>query len=320
MEYRDDINSDRNCVKFFPDDAKSTDELQDDMPAEWKYNEADRLEDEVLFPWERKSVDVANGGQPLQHNPADAEEELLASQGRMHRFETLGPNFKKWAYDLDTDEEVSDFECTSECGSHCDKHEQGALGWYSDDDEIDYDDDDEEEIDYDEEDEDWEEGSLDDGPDRTAKDPEDDKYAAIDKNTPLADAIITRFGLAVDEEPKLSDEERLKAVGKAVGFPGASSWEELWSNLLDAKPATAEDTLDAMQDARPIDFGDSPSRIGGQEPPVSNAVAKKTKEKKLTKSQMKAQSLEDFNMDLEIHIDRERAACKHTVSLVISSY
>ncbi|EKG18620.1 hypothetical protein MPH_04093 [Macrophomina phaseolina MS6] len=248
----DDINSDNNRVKFFTDDAESADELQDDMPTEWKYNEADRLEDEVLFPWEQKRVADAGEGKAGDIKPADAEEELLASQGRMHRFESLGPNFKKWAYDLDTDDEVSDFEYNS------------------------------------------------------TEDSRDEKYAEIDKSASLADTIIARFGVSVQDE-KLSEEERFQATAKELGFPGASSWEELWSNVLELKPATPADNLEFMSLIRQLSpFGQAPGQSAAEE---SMVVAKRPKEKKLTKSQIKALALEDFNKDFEIHIDRERAAC-----------
>ncbi|OMP85206.1 hypothetical protein BK809_0003874 [Diplodia seriata] len=139
----DDINSDANRVKFFTDGAEMAEELSDDMPREWRYNESDRLEDEVLFPWERKTdrlKELAEGDDTEEI----AEEELLATHGRMHEFENYGPSMKRFAYDLDTDEDLDD-SCDSLCDSDCSgmhDDEDSHMGWYSDDYDSEFDDED----------------------------------------------------------------------------------------------------------------------------------------------------------------------------------
>jgi hypothetical protein len=75
--------------------------ISDDAPPEWKYTDADRLEDLVLFPWERTdSTEVA---------PAP-EQDLAMNGNKGKAFTSSGPNLERFVFDLDTDEELGDSE------------------------------------------------------------------------------------------------------------------------------------------------------------------------------------------------------------------
>nr|ATA58189.1 mfs allantoate [Neofusicoccum kwambonambiense] len=298
----DDINSDRNRVKFFTDDAEDTEDLSDDMPKEWKYNEADRLEDEILFPWENQGINLSDKAQGAlkegELTGAEDEDSILATQGRMHKFETLGPVLERFAYDLDTDEEISDVECNSDCGSDC-EHEQEEHGWYDEDEDFDFDDDDEE----------W------DGEGVQKYDPD---YELDDGSSP-ADRLIKKFGLPAADE-FATEEDRFKAAAQAVGFPGATSWDELWSNVRETRPATADDYADLkaviveLYPARKLKaFGKS----GCESTDSSEAANKKAKkEKKPSRAQQKEEAFEEVSKDWEIHLDRERFKdCWHKADL-----
>ncbi|OJD29348.1 mfs allantoate protein [Diplodia corticola] len=310
----DDINSDTNRVKFFTDDAETAEELSDDMPREWRYSEADRLEDEILFPWEHKAGRLTELKESGEDGGENEDEELLATHGRMHDFENLGPSLKRFAYDLDTDEELGG-DCDSLCESDCSGMHDGDesdVDWYSDDYDSELDD-----SDYDSEldGEGWEDedGPADDDADggrnpmSLTTTPAKDELADILEGTSPMKALLDHLQLALPASEK-EEAEKFKEAAKAYGYPGASDWEELSSNVRQARPATQADFMEMC--AAVIDVVIPETREKTEEASDAKALAKKPKkEKKLTKNQQKEQAMEAFRDDWAIHMDRERAAC-----------
>ncbi|KAL0258469.1 hypothetical protein SLS55_005962 [Diplodia seriata] len=305
----DDINSDANRVKFFTDGAEMAEELSDDMPREWRYNESDRLEDEVLFPWERKTdrlKELAEGDDTEEI----AEEELLATHGRMHEFENYGPSMKRFAYDLDTDEDLDD-SCDSLCDSDCSgmhDDEDSHMGWYSDDYDSEFDDEDWEDEDEPLDDE-AKEAKFTDDFEKTQQilmEPVKDPFAAVPADTPPMEILLEHLKLDIPTSEE-QEAERFRRVAKEFGFPGASNWDELWSNIRECRPTTCADYKELYAVVAEM----KPENMRKDEE-ASNAKAltkKPKKEKKLTKGQQKEQAVEAFRVDWEVHMDRERAAC-----------
>ncbi|KAB2572944.1 hypothetical protein DBV05_g8399 [Lasiodiplodia theobromae] len=296
----DDINSDSNRVKFFTDDAESAEELSDDMPKEWRYSEADRLEDEILFPWEHKSANKSQGMLKESEDTGknDEGEALLATQGRMHRFENFGPSMKRFAYGLDTDDELSD-----SCGSECDDPDCDGMHDFDSSDEFIGDD----ETDYDYEDDGWEDedSSVDEDDEKAppfrqyVKDP----FADVPEDAPPMKALLEHLELPL---PASSEEEKevFEKAAKEYKFPGASDWDELWSNVREVRPASTAEYDEVFNVVEKLRLEEA------EQAEESKALTKKPKkEKKLTKTQQKAQLVDMFQDDWELHMERERSAC-----------
>lgn len=83
-------------------DGDKSHDRADQAPPEWKYTDADRLEDAVLFPWDKPS---------LSSESADptAETEPGLTHGETHN-RNMAPDIARFVYDLDTDEELSDID------------------------------------------------------------------------------------------------------------------------------------------------------------------------------------------------------------------
>ncbi|KAF2136281.1 uncharacterized protein K452DRAFT_322524 [Aplosporella prunicola CBS 121167] len=98
----DDINSPTHRLFYWNLGADEI-SMKEAMPNAWRYTEADRLEDEVLFPEEFGLTEVGE----VDRN------KLLADQrrgGRGYDFEHNGPDFMRFVNDLDTDDELNDDE------------------------------------------------------------------------------------------------------------------------------------------------------------------------------------------------------------------
>lgn len=101
-----------------------------EMPNDWKYTDADRLEDEILFPWERISDidgEASNASLEGRHKDDDRETILESQRRKVHTFESSGFDMMRFAFDLDTDEEFSDLE-KSESGEEFESDDE----WESD--------------------------------------------------------------------------------------------------------------------------------------------------------------------------------------------
>ena len=121
----DEINSGNTIFKLFNERRQPLEKVPKDL----FYNEADALEDKVLFAEE----DMGPGLGLLAGNDMNK---------KLNKLETEGPDMERFIYDLDTDEELPedvDFEHT--CGDSGDSSEN-ADDWEDGDDDDDDDDDD----------------------------------------------------------------------------------------------------------------------------------------------------------------------------------
>lgn len=98
------LHSSATQMKYWDIDfeGETARDRDDEAPSEWKYTEADRLEDAVLFPWDRPSL-------PDNPKGKTAEAEPALTHGKVHT-DKLMPNFERFVHDLDTDEELSDLD------------------------------------------------------------------------------------------------------------------------------------------------------------------------------------------------------------------
>ena len=109
MSIYDDVHHEGTRFKFFDSNKQVM-----DAPKTLFYNEADALEDKVLFPEEHQG-----------------EENGFAVGAEMNKMESLeyeGPDFNRFIHDLDADEELSDSEkvVPEERLRHTCQHDEGS--------------------------------------------------------------------------------------------------------------------------------------------------------------------------------------------------
>ena len=125
-----------------------------DLPESWLYSEADRLQDEILFPWDKtirpESTETTDWLAVTEGRKEDEEydddegenanstaERILTSQrGKLHCFENHGIEWDRFINDLDTDEDMSDVEARMD-EDELERGENGQLRLEHEDDDDD---------------------------------------------------------------------------------------------------------------------------------------------------------------------------------------